>query len=858
MKKHKGILIVALLLLFVFPFAFGQTVFTGYFGNYSLQTFNTSNPSEVVVMDGSTNQTLYISLPKYSNVTSASINITTVHNLTNFRFEVGTLNNSPDLQATANNTPYPESLDPFGAQGVWHLNESAGTVVEASLGTNATALNIEDSDWQGGKYGNSLNIDGVNEEFELDSTDHGGFGSCSAYAISTWIKGNATTGTLMGANGAGTMDHQFYLTNSGADLAVESGDFSLDHIIVTWHGSGTSLMNNNWNHLFFNKQAGCGPSSLFDLYINGVNQTSRTINVENTMTNLGMDALHVGSRGDTGFTAMLIDEFVLFINQNMSTGHAQTIYYGNYTLPGSVFNGTTEVKFFERKINSYLNNCTPNIYGLCEVPINLYSTSAGNVTLNMNNTVYYGIKYNYTYEAETIEKDEENYVLTLFDNLSSATFIHNNSYFTPSVQRYPNSAVFTASAESSWIAGDVFNATYPILWNFTDSKGTSFNTSTSNQTVHKIVLDQCETYTLESLNFTIKEENTELHKAGPFSSFFEVWHDSKFNKRNYTFDYTGNSSYTLCLYPRWVNYTADSQIEYSATGYSTKNYYFSGFEITNSSQLIKLYVSNGTTQVKFTVTDFNDNPVQGAIVKVLSYNLGTNTYTTTEILEADSDGDAYGQIVLDTRWYQFIVEYNGIPYLQTLPTKITSTTKKFRIDLDSDYYLSYDTVMGMSHSLVYTNETQNYAATWSEPTGESVQVCLRVVRRTSGRDTQIADTCQTSSSGTILVNVNETVGKKTYIASSYVVINGKEFLLDTITRSFDYTYKTFGKSGIFVGFLLTLALVCATLFDTTVALTAMAISFLFVNMIGFAFLNWYILIAFILSTILNAARPSRK
>jgi len=48
---------------------------------------------------------------------------------------------------------------------------------------------------------------------------------------------------------------------------------------------------------------------------------------------------------------------------------------------------------------------------------------------------------------------------------------------------------------------------------------------------------------------------------------------------------------------------------------------------------------------------------------------------TIETLKTDEQGEALGNIVLDTAWYKFMVEYEGVTYLDTTPTKMTSTTR---------------------------------------------------------------------------------------------------------------------------------------------------------------------------------------
>lgn len=69
--------------------------------------------------------------------------------------------------------------------GVWHLDESSGTVVPNSLaGPDGVAVNIEDVDWVSGKIGNCLELDGINEFVNLG--DIASFERDESFSIGVW------------------------------------------------------------------------------------------------------------------------------------------------------------------------------------------------------------------------------------------------------------------------------------------------------------------------------------------------------------------------------------------------------------------------------------------------------------------------------------------------------------------------------------------------------------------------------------------------------------------------------------------------------------------------------------------------
>lgn len=80
---------IALLILITLVSAVTITQ-SGSFGNFVLNVWNTSNSQETLTFTGGENQTLYLRLPKYINVTHAQIFLNSTDNLNNLSLEVGT------------------------------------------------------------------------------------------------------------------------------------------------------------------------------------------------------------------------------------------------------------------------------------------------------------------------------------------------------------------------------------------------------------------------------------------------------------------------------------------------------------------------------------------------------------------------------------------------------------------------------------------------------------------------------------------------------------------------------------------------------------------------------------------------
>lgn len=412
------------------------------------------------------------------------------------------------------------------------------------------------------------------------------------------------------------------------------------------------------------------------------------------------------------------------------------------------------------------------------------------------------------------------------------------------------------------------NATYYATINSSLGNETfSFTISTAprqNFTYQYFTINNCSPMAQVVLNFTIRNEDDDaLINNSAFSAWFNITSLYYVGERTFNISHSSGNYYLICIPNGTItNFTADAQIKYSnLPTYVEKNYYLYQYPLSNSStDHISIYLnSSSATQVKLQVRDYADDGMSDVYIKVLSYDLGTNSYKTTEIVRTDSDGDAYAQIVLDTYWYAFILEQDGEIILQTLPTKITSSPRTFRITSGSDYFDNYDVVQGISHLLSYNNATTTFSLTYSDPTGGVTQGCLRLTKRSINGDTLLNTSCETSTAATILMNISDgSVGTNTYIADAYVIIGSETFVLNSTSVNFNTTYKMFGASGLFLSFLVILVLVMVGIWHPVVAIVMMVVGVVVTNVLGLFFMNWTYIITFIILAVLTIYRVGKS
>ncbi len=510
-----------------------------------------------------------------------------------------------------------------------------------------------------------------------------------------------------------------------------------------------------------------------------------------------------------------------------STGHINT----NFTLNASrLYNLTIEGKDYDT--NYYFN-------------VNGSSNFLGNLSF-----YYYSAA-----QFKAVAFENANTRINLTINISgdqvtdtNAEIIYNGTVYVPTEVNNVNQTIWTALVDTPTLLSGPTNVTF--FWNYTIDRGANVTSVLSEHTqdIIAIGIDNCTVFTIPTLNFTLRNETDLSEVNGSVEGYFEVFVSSESNFVPFNLSWnTPRTRFPICVNNESADYRTNAQLEYGATGFTTKTYYLSNASLTSSFSNIDLFLTDGTTQVTFTVTDENDDPVANALIKVLSYDLPTNTFKTTEILKTDSDGQAVGSIIQNTQFYKFLIELNNVLLLETEPTIITSNTKEFRIQLVSDYLTSFNSALGVSCAIDFTNDTRNFNYIFDDPTGNALEGCLSVTKRSINGDVIFNETCVESSAGNILVNIGTADNDFTWIGNGFVTIDSNKFVCGTPAfQDDDLGWKFYGEEGVWTSVMMIFTLTAIGLFNPVAGIIFGLFGLIIVNIIGLFHLSAPILWGFIL------------
>lgn len=430
---------------------------------------------------------------------------------------------------------------------------------------------------------------------------------------------------------------------------------------------------------------------------------------------------------------------------------------------------------------------------------------AGNYNITFQNSSYFNRTQQFTVSALSNGSQTIQNVYSSILNITAVSLVDGSSISNFTINISSESLTYNATHNTT--DGNVtiylLNATY---YNLTiDAPGFEIpNSSTEIYVTSSPFSHQFNLYTTNSINFTFLDEETGTvvyNVSVELISDVASYNDTAVNGTLYM-DLISPSTYA---------------IRYVAAGYSERFYYFNLQNRSHTDLTLYLLSNTTATEVTAIVYDEGNNFVEDATIKVLKYDLTTNSYIVMEVVQTNFEGEAKLNLVLNTEFYKFMIEYPlGTLKEETSPTYIYGTTLNFQINLGADVAEDFYNSNDITYSLVFNNATNNFRFTYSDANNIVSQGCLDVYWIRASGSTLINSTCTSSASATILSLV-ENVSGRTYEAEGYVFFGSNRYNLIELLHSFDETSSA-GQFGIFLIAMLTVLLAFTSMWSRSVAL----------------------------------------
>ena len=394
-------------------------------------------------------------------------------------------------------------------------------------------------------------------------------------------------------------------------------------------------------------------------------------------------------------------------------------YYGGYWIvmgnhwKDYLLKDEPNTKVSIKRITNYKVEVT--ISGI-EHPERLEFNSIGDLNIVTKDYTFYTTNATLTYSEPVFETDQQTMTLeinTTGGSTTDAQLYWNGTLQTSTKTNHSNYDSYSAVFSTPKINNAQENITFYWLYDIT-LNGTETGNITNNQSVYRMSIDNCSTYSARAINFTLIDEETNIPINGTIHATIHTSRSDSTNYRSNSFDFNGANLYSICIYPSFANYNITSySFEYLAEGYATEEYMFYNLRISNQTQLINLYLVNESVSenVVITLKDIDDNLLEDYTIRVKRFYPETGEEITTEITETDHNGNAVVHLVLNDVYYSFSIEKEGEVVKIIDPAKYYTTSHTFVIDIS-------ETILNFEDKVYYS--TSPDSPVQSQPTNFSL------------------------------------------------------------------------------------------------------------------------------------------
>ncbi len=382
--------------------------------------------------------------------------------------------------------------------------------------------------------------------------------------------------------------------------------------------------------------------------------------------------------------------------------------------------------------------------------------------------------------------------------ISSGNLNYNNTQFPGSIDQLTSTTYrLTRSLQIDNVA-TATNQTF--FWELVVNGG-NFNTTSHNQTVNVVSLDNCDTNTLLLYNLTLRDEEDQTFLNGASeNTTIEVdvnvytIGDRTQSIAQFSSNFTEINPAQVCFNSEALDsgdYEVDAVFRYESAARVSEFYNIRNFTASTSSlpQNIDLFDLKTADSQEFIITFKDDSfaPVEGAILTITRKYISEGVFKTVEQPITNEDGQGIGHLVITNAIYTIQVTKDS-QILATFDNVVAFcsdiTIGECSINLDSFSTgvnpTDYDTVNDLTYSMTFDSGTRTVTVIFSIPSGGVSLVSLDTTLFDNLGNTTVCADQLTSSSGTLTCLVPVSFGNSTVLSvlsKDGTLINSAAYLI---------------------------------------------------------------------------------
>lgn len=376
----------------------------------------------------------------------------------------------------------------------------------------------------------------------------------------------------------------------------------------------------------------------------------------------------------------------------------------------------------------------------------------------------------------------------------NAGLTYNGTYYSATESNGTGFILFQKSLNFIVLTDFLTNYTWNVTVRQNETVSYSFG-DIGEHTIYTLLIDNCSISPTTTANFLIRDEEAVDDKL---NATFEIdatyYSGAASTLRNLTYRFTGNSDYSLCLYPN-VTFYMDAYIKYTTENGFTHRYYLINESLTKTAKNFYLYNYNrtaGISDLKITLRRINNYAYYPNIYGLLQrLYVDEGVWRTVQMDKSGDFGQLFYNIIEENTDYRLIYwdSYKNI-LSTTNSLKFVCTSGLCDITQKLSPYSATTSNLNTSFYILFDNATNKLNVSWNNPKAISSIVNITITRETFTGIQQLCSysafgaagfySCDTAGySGTFLTTIYE---NGAYAYSEYSVTDD-ENLADFISAA---------------------------------------------------------------------------
>lgn len=461
---------------------------------------------------------------------------------------------------------------------------------------------------------------------------------------------------------------------------------------------------------------------------------------------------------------------------------------------------------------------------------NVKFKSIGDLNVNTLTRTFYVINATETYSSPTLDGSSNTFALNFDANQSyaiTAFLWYNNTKYTAIKTTNDTNQIFTKSVSAPTLTKSQSNISFH--WNYTIVASASYSNTTSdiNQTVDRLLLDTCGTYSTVVYNFTILDEESFTRIMANTTIFIDYTYNGINN--NLSTSITNQNNFSICMQPNYANIsTTNFDLQYFA-GSNVRDWIRDNLTINNVTSYENLYLLTSTpTEITIHVIDETDVDLQGIVVEAHRWNSSTSDYYLVETELTDSTGIAVLDLSAGNAYYQFKLYQSGVLKLETEKFKLFATSYEYIIgDVSETPVVGWLLARSITSNLYFDNSTKVFTYLWADAGGVASRYCLNI---TYDNRTTLSYQCSVINTANLTYTITNT--NASYIAQGIARISGIDRILETLSVNLKGIWRNIGQN---------LSIFLSLIFLIVFTLMGLASPKITILMASFSFIGLYFL-----------------